>query len=93
MTINQAQLKKVALEAKSKTSDKRWLNAIDAALAGVISGWWIISELFDSVLITTETGKSYHANGRCQCEAFKRGTACKHRALFRLIQLYNERAN
>jgi hypothetical protein len=93
MTINQDQLTQVAKEAKAKTSDRRWINAIDNAVAGVISGWWIISELYDSVAITTETGQTYFANGRCQCEAYRHGQPCRHRALARLIDLYHERAN
>jgi hypothetical protein len=93
MTFNQSQLKEVAKAAKSRTNDKRWQNAIDSAVAGVVSGWWIVTELADCVAITTETGKTYFANGVCQCEAFKNGQPCKHRSLYRLIQLYNETVN
>jgi hypothetical protein len=93
MTINPTQFKKVALEAKAKTNDRRWLNAIDAALAGVVSGWLLVTELFDCVVITTERGRTYFVNGRCQCEAFRHGQPCRHRALARLIDLYHERAN
>jgi hypothetical protein len=93
MTFNQDQLTQVAKEAKAKTSDRHWLKAIDNAVAGIISGWWIITELYNCVAITTETGQTYFANGRCQCEAYKNGQPCKHRSLYRLIQLYNERVN
>jgi hypothetical protein len=93
MTINQDQLTQIATEAKSKTNNKRWQRAIDNAVAGVISGWWIVTELKDSVCITTEQGHTYFANGSCQCRAYELGQPCKHRSLYRLIQLYNERAS
>lgn len=83
-------IKAAAEIAKSRTSDKRWLNAIDKAVAGVESGWWVITELHDCLAVTTECGKTYFANGVCQCEAYKRSTACKHRALYRLYQIANE---
>jgi len=86
-----ARFNAVAKTAKTKTSDKRWIAAIDKALAGVVSGWWIITELANCVAITTETGRTYFANGVCQCKAFKNGQACKYRSLYRLIQLYHER--
>ena len=90
MTLNQAQFSKIVETAKSKTSDKRWLNAIDKAQAGIISGWWIVTELHDSVAITTESGQTYFANGTCQCKAYELGQPCKHRALYRLLAIYNE---
>jgi len=40
--------------------------------------------------ITTESGKTYFSNGVCQCEAYRRSTACKHRALFRLYAIASE---
>jgi hypothetical protein len=43
MEINK--IKKAAEIAKTRTNDKRWLAAIDKAVAGVESGWWIITEL------------------------------------------------
>jgi hypothetical protein len=93
MTLNQPKFNEVAKAAKSRTNDKRWRNAIDSAVAGVVSGWWIVTELYDSVVITTETGKTYRVNGVCQCRAFELGQPCKHRSLYRLIQLYNETVN
>src|SRR5262249_5227898 len=93
MTLNQAQFSKVVEEAKARTNDRRWLSAIDKALAGVVSGWWVITELFDSVAITTESGRTYFANGSCQCKAYELGQPCKHRALARLLDLYHEAEN
>src|SRR5262245_19902055 len=88
MTINN--LKKAAEIAKSRTSDKRWLAAIDKAVAGVESGWWVITELQNCLAITTETGNTYFANGVCQCRAYENSTACKHRALYRLYAIASE---
>jgi hypothetical protein len=91
MQIDIQKFKATAEAAKAKTTDKRWRAAIDKAVAGVESGWWVITELADCVAITTETGETYFANGRCQCEAFRRNQPCKHRTAARLIELYNER--
>lgn len=93
MTINQAQFNALAERTKARINDKRWQNAIDKAVAGVVSGWWVVTELADCVAITTEQGQTYFANGKCSCRAYELGQPCKHRALARLIDLYNERAN
>jgi hypothetical protein len=90
MVINIQKLNEVAAEAKARTSDKRLQNAIDKAVAGVVSGWWVVPELHDGVMVTTETGQTYHAKGRCQCRAYELGQPCKHRALAGLIDLYHE---
>src|SRR5215813_11995408 len=90
MTLDITKFNKVVETAKAKTSDKRWQNAIDKAQAGIVSGWWIVTELHDSVAITTESGQTYFANGTCSCPAYNNGQPCKHRALARLIDLYHE---
>jgi hypothetical protein len=84
------QIKQAAEIAKSRTTDKRWIAAIDKAVAGIESGWWIVTELQTCLAITTECGATYFANGECQCEAFKHSTACKHRALYRLYAIAAE---
>jgi hypothetical protein len=88
MEINK--IKKAAEMAKSKTSDKRWIAAINKAVAAVENNTWIVTELAHSVAITTESGNTYFANGSCQCKAYTLGQACKHRALARLIEIANE---
>jgi hypothetical protein len=88
MGINK--IKKAAEIAKSKTSDKRWIAAIDKAVAGVESGWWIITELAHGVAVTTECGNTYFANGNCQYNAFQNGQPCKHRAMARLVEIARE---
>src|SRR5688572_31325723 len=67
-------IKAAAKIATAKTNDRRWINAIDKAVAGVESGWWIITELAHSVAVTTECGNTYFANAdTCQCKAFENG--------------------
>lgn len=90
MEINQAKFAKVVEAAKVKAAgNARWIAAIDKASAGLAAGW-IVTELADGIMVTTESGQTYHANGdHCQCEAFRRGQACKHRGLYRLVELYN----
>jgi hypothetical protein len=87
--MNIQKIKKAAEIAKTRTNDKRWIAAIDKAVAGCES--WIVTELHDHILVTTENG-TYHANGVCQCRAYTDGgkAACKHRALYRLIQIAHE---
>jgi hypothetical protein len=88
MTLDQIQ--RAAEIARSRTNDKRWLAAIDKAVAGIVSGWWIVTELANCLAVTTETGKTYFANGVCQCEAYRQSQACKHRALYRLYEIARE---
>jgi hypothetical protein len=86
MEINK--IKKAAEIAKSRTSDKRWLAAIDKAVAGVESGGWIITELQNCIVVTTEGGKTYRANEKhYHCESFFHDKPCKHRSLYRLLTL------
>jgi hypothetical protein len=90
MNLDITKFNEVAKQAKARTDDKRWRNAIDKAVAGVESGWWIVTELATCLAITTETGNTYFANGECQCEAYHHSQACKHRALYRLYQIAQE---
>lgn len=89
MKLDTQKFNSVAEAAKAKTNDKRWKNAIDKAQAGVVSGWWIITELHDGLMVTTETGQTYRVNGHCSCRAAVLGQPCKHIALRRLLDLYN----
>jgi hypothetical protein len=91
MDFNKAQFNKVVETAKAKVAgNKRWIAAIDKAADALLSGKWIVTELRDCYLITTESGKTYRANGVCQCEAFSHDQPCKHRAGARLLALYRE---
>ncbi len=91
MTLDITKFNATVEAAKAKTNDKRWLAAIEKAQAGVVSGWWIVTELAHCYAITTEEGHTYFANGECQCEAYRRNQPCKHRALARMLEIYRER--
>lgn len=92
MTFDKLKLQQIvasALErAKQNRPHKRWTAAILRASEALLSGAWLITELADSYLITTESGQTYHVNGNCDCKAGALGQACKHRAAVRLIELY-----
>jgi hypothetical protein len=92
MQINIQKFNEVAEAAKAKTNDKRWHNAIQRAVDGVASGQWVITELQNSIAVTTDSGETHFVNGHCTCRAAQLGQPCKHLALRRLIELYNETA-
>jgi len=79
----------VAAAKKAAANSPTWLRAIAKADAQVQSNP-CITELASGVLITSPSGRTYLANGVCQCEAYKHGMACWHRAAAQLIARYNE---
>jgi|SRR5215470_17582566 len=78
-------IKAAAEIAKARTSDKRWLNAIDKAVAESAS--WITTEHVGFILITSNSGETYRVNGHCNCKAGVLGQACKHLAYRRLTEI------
>ena len=82
MAINIIEAAKIA---KARTTDKRWLNAIDRAVEGAST--WIVTELHDCLLITSDSGETYRVNGSCNCRAGQLGQPCKHLALRRLREI------
>ena len=91
MEINKAQFEKVVADAKAKAAgNKRWIAAIDKAADALLNGKWVVTELQHCYVFTTESGKTYRANGVCQCQAFFLNQPCKHRAGARLLNLYQE---
>src|SRR5262245_43925744 len=92
MEFNETILNQVISEAKAKAAgNQRWLTAIDKAVAG-LTGGWIVTELVDEIIITTEGG-TYHVNGHCSCPAGALDFPCKHRAAKRILALYHEALN
>jgi len=86
--INTEKFNSIVEAAKAKTSDPKWLRAIEKAAAAILSGEMIVTTLTHGALVTTANG-TYAANGHCNCEAARRGhTQCKHRAAARLMDLY-----
>jgi len=91
MDLNKPQFEKVVAEAKAKAgNNKRWIAAIDKAADALLNGKWIVTKLQNCYVFTTESGKTYRANGVCQCDAFFHNQPCKHRAGARLLALYAE---
>jgi hypothetical protein len=86
--INETKLKQVVESAKAKTSDARWLRAIDKAAAKLAAGELFVTLLADGTALVTSANGSYRVNGHCQCEAAKRNDPkCYHRAAKRLTEM------
>ena len=67
---------------------RRWRNAF-ARAAEMIRGGSLMHWTGGSLLVLSESGRVYEAGAACQCEAFLRGRPCKHRAAYKLVQMYN----
>ena len=76
--------------------NKRWANAIKRGAELIQSNRCLQMEDDGTLLILSESGHNYAVNGACRteqglCPAFANHKPCKHRAAYRLLQLYNER--
>lgn len=97
--INQETLTEVASEAIAKINlesqdAKRWINAIAKAVVEIENNPFMTWQPeHKSLLILSDSGNIYTANGTCQCKAYEQGYPCKHRAAARLIIRYHEKAN
>src|SRR5262245_36230871 len=86
--INETVFNQIVETAKAKTSDPKWLRAIEKAAAQILSGEIIVTTLQHGALVTTANG-TYAANGHCNCEAARfNHSQCYHRAAARLMDLY-----
>lgn len=90
LTLNPTLLAAIASQAKAKAvQHPRWLTAIDRALVELDTNPYL--EWQDGhLLILSESGSIYAANGICQCKAFEFKNPCWHRAAARLVRLYFE---
>lgn len=43
-----------------------------------------------ALLLLSESGEIYEANGVCQCKAYQHGQPCFHRAAYKLVKRYRE---
>lgn len=68
----------------------RWLNAINRAVAELVSNPWIERGELHGLVVASPSGNVYSANGVCQCQAYLHGNACWHRAAARLVRLHDE---
>jgi hypothetical protein len=90
LNIDQNRMQQVIQEAFEKVSgSRRWQTAIAKAKQQIEENPYIH---FDSagLLVLSESGEIYRANGTCQCKAYANGQPCWHRAAARLVQRYNE---
>jgi SWIM zinc finger len=90
MNIDQDRMWQVIQQAFDRAAgNRRWENAIVRAKQQLESNPFMH---FDghSLLVLSESGEIYRANGTCQCKAFANGQPCWHRAAARLIERYNE---
>lgn len=90
--IDQDTLNEVAQEAFNKTSNLRWQTAIAKAKRQIEENPYLHFD-GDALLILSESGEIYTANGVCQCKAYTKGFPCWHRAAARLVRRYHERAH
>ncbi len=91
---NEQKFSATVKEALTKSANfPRWQNAINRAVAQIELNGTFMTWMPDakSLLIWSQDSNDIHAaNGVCDCEAFKRGFPCWHRAAARLVRLYME---
>lgn len=89
--INEQKLNAVVETALSKVKgDSRWTNAILRGEKLLTDGNPYLHFDGNRLLILSESGEIYTANGTCQCKAHKEKMPCKHRAAFGLLKRYYE---
>lgn len=99
MMVNETLFRQVVEKAlASVRSDKRWANAIKRGAELIETNRCLQIEDNGTILILSESGHNYAVNGVCRteqglCPAFANHKPCKHRAAYRLLQLYREREN
>ncbi|MFV9505398.1 MAG: hypothetical protein AB4911_12650 [Oscillochloridaceae bacterium umkhey_bin13] len=74
---------------QAAANDPRWLNALDRAYDWLLHQDAVQYDLAThslAVASATQAGRSYTANGACQCRAYAEDHACWHRAAARLVR-------
>ena len=90
MNINADKMQQVIQQAFERVAgNRRWERAIVRAKQEIESNPYMHFN-GDSLLVLSESGEIYRANGACQCKAYASGHPCWHRAAARLVQRYNE---
>ncbi len=96
MIINEAVFQKVVERALERVQGNRqWTNAIRRGAELIQSNRCLQMADNGTLLILSDSGHNYAVNGVCRteqglCPAFANHKPCKHRAAYRLLQLYNE---
>ncbi len=90
MNIDQSRMQRVAQEAFDRViGSRRWQTAIAKAKQQIEENPYMHFD-GEALLVLSESGEIYTANGSCQCKAFSNGQPCWHRAAARLVERYNE---
>jgi hypothetical protein len=96
MIINETLFHKVVERALERVQgNKEWTNAIKRGAELIHSNRCLQMADDGTLLILSDSGYNYAVNGVCRteqglCPAFANHKPCKHRAAYRLLQLYNE---
>jgi hypothetical protein len=89
--INETKLNEVVETALGKVKgDSRWTNAILRGEKLLTGNNPYLHFDGERLLVLSESGQIYTANGTCQCKAHKEKMPCKHRAAFGLLKRYFE---
>lgn len=90
MNIDQDRMQQVIQQAFDRVAgNRRWEKAIVIAKQQLESNHYMHFD-GNALLVLSESGEIYRANGVCQCKAFANSQPCWHRAAARLIKRYNE---
>lgn len=88
MFLDETKLSQVVNAAMmSQQGNRRWQNAIRKAAAELVGNPYM-HYTGKSLLMLSESGEIYEANGICQCAAFKAQTPCRHCAAYKLLKNY-----
>lgn len=96
MDLNIEKIEEIATEAVAKLETstrpdaKRWINAINKAVAELTTNPYVNWQDGGLLILSETSGNIYTANGICQCVAYANGHPCRHRAAARLVQRYLE---
>jgi len=94
--VNQDLLTEIVEAALQRVrGDQQWINAIRRG-AELLRSNRCLPVADGTLLILSESGRNYTVSGSCRtddglCPAFANNRPCKHRAAYRLLQLYDER--
>ena len=96
MIINETAFQKLVEKALERVQgNKQWTNAIRRGAELIQSNRCLQMADDGTLLILSDSGHNYAVNGVCRteqglCPALANHKPCKHRAAYRLLQLYNE---
>lgn len=88
MFLDETNLAQVVESALSSAQgSRRWQSAIRRAAGELLTNPYM-HFTGKSLLMLSESGEIYEANGTCQCAAFKARHPCRHRAAYKLLKNY-----